>query len=190
MNEQEMLDFVKALSETDRLRIVGLLTRKPMPAAEIAQAMNLPLQDIIRHLFHLEHGNIILRSVDGIYSLDNEGLENLVRHQFEGTNPSYLPDSTMKEDARKVLAGHLNPDGTIKQIPVQAGKLKVILDYVINAFEPEKNHTEKEVNIILARFNKDTAGLRRYLVDAGMLKRERDGSRYWRPSETDEGKPT
>jgi hypothetical protein len=189
MDNQEMLDFVKALSETDRLRIVGLLTQKPMRAPEIAAAMDLPLQDTIRHLFHLEHGGIVIRTVDGIYNIDTTGLDNLARHQFDGTKPSYLPDSTMKEDTRKVLAAHLNPDGTIKQIPAQAGKLKVILDHVIGAFEPEKNYTEKEVNTILARFNKDTSSLRRYLVEAGMLRRERDGSRYWRPPESDEGKP-
>jgi hypothetical protein len=181
MDEQEMLDFVKALSDTDRLRIVGLLTRRPMPAAEIALAINLSLQDTIRHLFHLEHGNIIIRSVDGIYSLDNEGLENLARHQLKGTKPAYLPDSVMKEDARKVLASHLNPDGSIKQIPSQAGKKKVILEYVVTAFEVGKTYTEREVNLLLVRFNKDTSSLRRYLVDAGMLKRERDGSKYWQP---------
>ena len=181
MDEQEMLDFVKALSDADRLRIVGLLTRKPMRAAEIAGTMNMSLQDTIRHLFHLEHGNIVLRSVDGVYSLDNDGLENLARQQFEGTKPAYLPDSMMKEDARKVLAGHLNPDGTIKQIPAQAGRKKVILEYVITAFEPGRTYTERETNLLLARFNKDTSSLRRYLVDAAMLLRERDGSKYWRP---------
>lgn len=181
MNKQEMFDFVKALSDTDRLRIVGLLTQKPMHAAEIAATLGLPLQDTIRHLFHLEHGNVVIRSVDGVYDLDTEGLENLVRHQMEGTKPAYLPDSTMKEDARKVLAAYLNPDGTIKQIPSQASKKKVILEYIITAFELEKLYTEKEVNTILARFNKDTSSLRRYLVDAEMLKRERDGAKYWRP---------
>ncbi len=182
MNEEEMLDFIKALAHTDRLRIVGLLTRKPMPAPEIAQAMNLPLQDTIRHLFHLEHGNVVVRSVDGIYSLDDEGLQNLARQTFEGTKPAYLPDSTMKEDARKVLAAHLNPDGTIKQIPAQPAKIRVILDYVINAFEPGKAYKERDVNLLLARFHKDTSSLRRYLIDAEMLLRERDGSKYWRPA--------
>jgi hypothetical protein len=181
MNEQEMLDFVKALSDTDRLRIVGLLTQKPLRAPEIAEAMNLPLQDTIRHLFHLEHGNIVIRSVDGVYSLDDEGLEKLARHQLEGTRPAYLPGSMLKEDARKVLAAHLNPDGTIKQIPAQPAKIKVILEYVINAFKPGQTYAEREVNLLLARFNKDTSSLRRYLVDAGMLDRERDGSKYWRP---------
>jgi len=184
-----MLDFVKALSDTDRLRIVGLLGQKPLRASEIAAATGLPLQETIRHLFHLEHGGILIRSVDGVYELDTQGVESLVRHQLEGTRPAYLPDSTMKEDARKVLAGYLNPDGSIKQIPLQAGKLRVILEYVLNAFEPSNAYTEKEVNTILLRFNPDTAALRRYLIDAQMLERKSDGSRYWRRPEDTERRP-
>jgi hypothetical protein len=42
---------------------------------------------------------------------------------------------------------------------------------------------EKEINTILRRFNEDTAGLRRDLVDAKMLGRESDGSRDWRVHE-------
>jgi ArsR family transcriptional regulator len=57
----------------------------------------------------------------------------------------------------------------------------VILDYLINAFTVGANYTEKEVNLILAHFHPDTSGLRRDLIHAGMLERERDGSRYWRP---------
>ncbi len=79
-----------------------------------------------------------------------------------------------------MLASHLNKDGTIKQIPSQPAKLRVILDYLITAFTPGVNYTEKEVNTILRRFHLDTAGLRRDLVDANMLARESDGSRYWR----------
>jgi len=181
MNEQDMLDFIKALSHTDRLRIVGVLTRGPGRAGEIAEAANLSLQDTIKHLFHLEQGGIVLHSVDDFYSLDQEGLEKLARQQLEGSRPAYLPDSMMKEDARKVLAGCLRADGTIMQIPAQAGRRQVILEYVLNAFEPGKVYAEREVNLLLARFHKDTASLRRYLIDAGMLVRKSDGSQYWRP---------
>ena len=59
-------------------------------------------------------------------------------------------------------------------------KLQVILNYLVKFFEFNKNYTEKEVNTIIKRFNEDTAGLRRDLVDAKMLARESDGSRYWR----------
>ena len=50
-------------------------------------------------------------------------------------------------------------------------------------FEDDTDYTEKEVNTILRRFHIDTAALRRYLVDHGLMARERDGSRYWRVKE-------
>ena len=56
----------------------------------------------------------------------------------------------------------------------------MILNYLIQAFATDANYTEKEVNQILRRFHEDTAGLRRDLVDAKMLDRISDGSRYWR----------
>lgn len=181
MNEQDMLDFIKALSHTDRLRIVGVLTRGPRKASEIAEAAHLSLQETIKHLFHLEQGGIVLRTADDRYTLDQAGLEKLARQQLEGSRPAYIPDSMMKEDARKILAACLSADGSILQIPAHPGRRQVILDYVLNAFEPGKVYPEREVNLLLARFHKDTASLRRYLFDAGMLDRERDGSKYWRP---------
>ena len=79
-----------------------------------------------------------------------------------------------------MLKAHLNADGSIKQVPLQPAKLRVILGYLIPFFEFDTNYTEKEVNTILRRFNEDTAGLRRDLVDTGLLDRESNGSRYWR----------
>jgi len=38
----------------------------------------------------------------------------------------------------------------------------------------------------MAHFHPDTAALRRSLIDAGMLERERNGTRYWRPKMSDE----
>ena len=89
----------------------------------------------------------------------------------ERVHPFHLePD--LEKNASRVLAAHLNPDGTIKTIPLQSAKLQIILEYLLNAFTVGANYTEKEVNLILAHFHPDTAGLRRYLIDAGMLEPE------------------
>ena len=80
------------------------------------------------------------------------------------------------------MKAHLNPDGSIRQIPAPP-KLQVVLNYLVQFFEFNTNYTEKEVNAILKRFNEDTAGLRRDLVDANLLARISDGSRYWRVNE-------
>ena len=83
-----------------------------------------------------------------------------------------------------IIEGDEPQDGKIRQIPnsrSQPEKFHIILNYLLSAFETGRNYTEKEVNVIIKRFNEDVSGLRRDLIEAGLLARERDGSRYWRP---------
>ena len=112
------------------------------------------------------------------------GLETVARWQFESRCSAYSSEPKQSGERQKILVSYLNPDGTIRQIPnsrTQAGKFQVILEHVTAAFEPGVIYTEKEVNAIIHRFNQDVSGLRRDLVEAGLIARERDGSKYWRP---------
>jgi hypothetical protein len=118
---------------------------------------------------------------DAIYELDTNNLDNAARKQFEGQRQSYEPAPSLDEKSRKVLKAYLNADGSIRQLPLQPGKLQVILDYLLQSFCPGVIYTEKEVNMILRRFNEDVSGLRRDLIDRGMMRRKSDGSQYWRP---------
>jgi len=178
----EMLDFVKAMSDADRLRIIGLLTQRRASHADIATKLNLPLREVVDHLAFLEHIGVVSQKEDQ-YELNENKLATLARDNFAGGRPSYVPAPDLDPASKKVLKAYLNADGSIKQIPNQPAKLQVILNYLIQAFSPDTNYTEKEVNQILRRFHEDTAGLRRDLVDAKMLDRESDGSRYWRVKE-------
>lgn len=180
--ENEMLDFVKALSHADRLRMIGALTtRKSATIKELAESLNLPFRDVFNHLSFFEYLGVV-RKENESYTLNPEGVEVLARRQFEGKpRESYSPAPDLSEQRRKVLKAFLNADGSLKQIPSQPAKLQIILDYIVEAFTPGAIYTEKEVNTIIRRFNIDTASLRRYLVDRGMLERKSDGSQYWRP---------
>jgi hypothetical protein len=180
MNDShELLDFVKAMADVDRLRIIGILARQRTSQSEIAGHLNMPLRDVVNHLAFLEHVGVIT-SKNNLYELNTDKLENLARVQLREEKLEYIPAPDLDEKSRKVLVSCLNPDGTIKKLPPQPGKLKLILDYLVQAFTPGVNYTEKEVNTIIRRFHVDVSGLRRDLVDAGLLDRERDGSRYWR----------
>ena len=174
-----MLDFVKAMSDADRLRIIGVLAQHSATLKQIASELDMTFRDAFYHLSFLEAVEVV-RETDNLYALNPEAIESLSKKQFSNERETYIPAPNLDEKTRKVLAAHLNPDGTIKQIPLQSAKLRVILNYLIAAFEPSVNYTEKEVNAIIKRFNEDTAGLRRDLVDADLLARESDGSRYWR----------
>jgi hypothetical protein len=175
----EMLDFLKAMSSADRLRIIGLLTRAGAYRADLAVRLDLPMREAIGHLEYLEHVGVIHQK-EGFYTLATERLGSLARTQLAQEHPAYVPASDLEEKKRRVLKAYLNPDGSLRHLPPQPSKLRVVLEYLIQAFTPGAEYTEREVNTILRHFHEDTAGLRRDLVDAGFLDRESDGSRYWR----------
>lgn len=180
MNENpEMLSFVKALASADRLRIIGVLVRGRATQSDIAEQLHLPTKDAFNHLAFLVHVGVV-HETDGYYDLDEKAVEAYARVQFEGKRPAFDVKSEKTEDARKVLKNYLNADGTLKQIPSQGSKLLIILNFIVDAFAYDTDYTEKEVNTILRRFHVDTAALRRYLVDNGLMARESNGTRYWR----------
>jgi hypothetical protein len=180
MDEQpEILSFVKAMASAERLRIIGVLARGKASQSQIAEQLGRPVRDVFNHLAFLLNVGVI-HETDGIYDLDEKAIESFARGQFEGKRPSYEASQEEPEDVRKVLKNFLNADGSLKQIPLQDNKLLIILNFIVDAFAYNTSYTEKEVNTILRRFHVDTASLRRYLVDNGLMGRESDGTRYWR----------
>ncbi len=174
----EMLDFVKAMSSPDRLRIIGLLSQVPATRVQVAARLHLTVKDSLNHLAFLEDVGAVTQA-GGVFTLSSDKLAMLARDKLAEIRPSYNLPEDLDEKSKKVLKVYLHPDGRIKQIPAPP-KLQVILNYLVQFFEFEANYTEKDINTILGRFNEDTSGLRRDLVDAGLLARESDGSRYWR----------
>ncbi len=187
MEQNQMLEVIKALGDADRLRVIGVLTQSPANIKQVAESLNLPFKDAMNHLAYLEHIGAVRAQPseskqETVYALAEGNLEALARQHFAGQRKVYEPSPSLDEKARKVLKAYLNADGSIRELPInQAPKLQVILEYLIQFFSPGTLYTEKEINQILGRFNNDISGLRRDLIDRGMLKRKSDGSQYWRP---------
>jgi len=177
----EMLAFVKAMSDSDRLRVIGLLSRGSATLAQIAENLHVPAGDAFDHVSYLVQAGVV-READGEYQLVGEAVDALARKQFSGQKEAYVPAPDLDPKSRKALVAYLNPDGTIRQVPSQPDKLMVILRYLVASFTPGANYTEKEVNTIIRRFNVDVSGLRRDLIDNRLMARESNGSRYWRVS--------
>lgn len=72
------------------------------------------------------------------------------------------------------------PDGTLKSIPVKNSKRIEVLKIISANFTPSVRYSEKEVNEVISRFHSDTAALRRYMIEFGILKRD-SSSTYWVP---------
>lgn len=80
-------------------------------------------------------------------------------------------------ESRAVLTAFVT-DGRITAIPAAMGKRMVLLDWLVQDFEPGRRYTERMVNSIIAKRHDDTATWRRYLIDAGFL--DRAAGEYWR----------
>jgi hypothetical protein len=193
MNEEEqaqtLLNFFKTLANTERLQIVGLLAVEVANAAQIAERLSLPPYAVLRHLERLEEMNLIQAVGDDLidlplanksYRLNTAELNELSRQVLSGQRQKATPEDFDGEAyERKVLSDFMTADGRLKALPVQEKKLLVVLRHLVQVFEPGERYTEKQVNETLRRYHIDTAALRRYMVDNGLLER-REGI-YWRP---------
>ena len=69
-------------------------------------------------------------------------------------------------------------DGRLAVMPRSGLRRQIVLEHIVQQFEPGQRYSEVEVNRLLRPIWDDVAALRRYLVDAALLDRK-DGE-YWR----------
>lgn len=77
-----------------------------------------------------------------------------------------------KEFAQQVIKTFVR-EGIIIMLPAQPEKRQVLLEYLMEDFEPGRAYTEQEVNFKLLDHYDDYRALRRELVDAGLLIRKK-----------------
>ena len=81
------------------------------------------------------------------------------------------------------ISNFLDDSGKITQLSQKNLLRTETLCYLAEKFPPDRCYTEKEVNSICDEWHTfgDHFLLRRELIDKGLLRREPDGSRYWKP---------
>jgi DNA-binding transcriptional ArsR family regulator len=176
----DLLAALKALSNPERIRILGRVAGQPATPEDLARELVLPLAAVVRHVG-------VLRSVELLRADDDvrgaalkirlDTLQRIGRELDElehGADRSALPglDGEMlaAEDA-KVLRSYIE-DGRLTSIPSQEKKRLVVLRWLRErVFTEDREYPEKEVNQRLAVFHPDVASLRRYMVDARLASR-------------------
>jgi predicted transcriptional regulator len=181
---EELVTFFKALADSNRLKIVGLLAEKPYSVEELAALLQLKPPTVSHHLAKLVEAGLIkshTESYYNVYQLDQAVLEAKTRSMFSRQELSSVASEV---DAgaydKKVIKDYARRDGSLKTLPSQRKKLEAILRYVVQSFELGRRYSEKQVNEILSQYHEDTATLRRELVGYELMKREGGGGEYWR----------
>ncbi len=182
----QLLSFFKALADSNRLRIVGLLAHRPYTVEELATVLELRASTVSHHLARLQSAALVTNTARGhyhLYALDLESLQAQAR--------TLASDQELKELARiedgtdpyeqKVLAAFLDADGRLKGVlPAKRKKFEVLLRHALRLFEDEGPWDEREVNDRLKQISEDTASFRRGFVDHGLMTRDPGGRNYRR----------
>ncbi len=178
----ELIDFFKALADANRLKILGLLAQDDYSVEQLAALLELRPSTVSHHLARLSEAGLVsarAESYYNVYSLEPGTLEAMAQRLLaEDTLPALAEGVDMGSYERKVLDNYTLPSGKLKTIPAQRKKLEVVLQYVVQDFEPRTRYSEAQVNTILSGYHDDTATLRRELVGYGFL--ERHAGEYWR----------
>lgn len=180
-----LTDFFKALSDGNRLRIVGLLAHRPHSVEELSTCLELGAPTVSHHLAKLASAGLVQGSTSGhyhVYALDLEALRARAQALLSGEELRDLADIDEGLDPfeQKVLETFLDAEGRLKQVPMKRKKFQVILHHALRLFEDEGPWDQKEVNRRLKTISDDTATLRRGFIDHGLLQRDTGGSTYWR----------
>lgn len=173
----------KALGHPVRLLIMNLILAKPRHGEELAMILNLNPATISHHLGLLSSAGLLSTQKDQYYqtySATTTVLENKLIDMIRIHQPELAPGVKADAFREKVLLTFFKRGRLIK-IPAQLKKQQVILEKIAQEFEPGREYTEREVNIILLDFHDDVASLRRGLIEHGLM--EHDHGLYWRKAD-------
>jgi hypothetical protein len=173
------VDALGLLADEERLRVAAALILGARTTDDVVARTSLTSRRVLTALSRLEAGGLVRRDDDGSWSFDIARLQEIAREARPREEPDDVGDvdATTASVLRTFLRG-----GRLTQIPMHAGKRRIVLDHICRVFEVGVHYPEREVNALLRAFHPDYAALRRYLVDEGFLGRERNI--YWRTGGT------
>lgn len=160
---------------TDRWRGIVALLLNPETRAVLAEAMaDQPSPSVARReraIERLESAGLVQRQGDALVFRDDA-----LRALLAEAAPS----------GQRGIERFLEPDGRVGRLPVRPRDRRDLLVWVRErVIATDEVLAERNLNDRLSELTTDTAGLRRALVDEGLLERTRSGSQYAWPTSGD-----
>ena len=174
---EAVLAALQTLNHPHALAVVAALGRGSDTTEALAQAAGLPLPVVEDMMARLQ--TLSLVEVSGmpgayVYHLRAGWLRTLplALDRVAPPAPGASVVTPPVEDFEQKTLRDFVVNGRLKTIPSQEKKREVILRYLADLFEPQREYPEREVNAILRDVYPDAASLRRYLVDSHLMQRD------------------
>ena len=167
-------EFLRLALDPVRLAVLGAAATGPVDVEVLAENLALPPHRVEKALGRLRGAGLI----DTDLRLDTVALR-AISAQLPNLAPAddSVLDGPWTAEERVILARFFERD-RLREIPANRSKRLVVLERIVQEFEPGLRYDEREVNRRLQLIHPDHAALRRYLVDEGLMTRA-DGA-YWR----------
>ncbi len=168
-------ELFKALGHPVRLLMLNLIDMKPRHGEELAAILGLKPATISHHIGKLAQAGLLASRKDQyyqMYSLQGEVLGKTLADLVLLPQPGL--EAQVEEDAyRDKVLNTFFKHGRLVSIPAQRKKRQIILEKLVQEFEPEREYTELEVNQTLVEFHEDVATLRREMIAGGLMERHK-----------------
>lgn len=166
-------EIVGLLADADRRRVVAAMILGASTSDDIGRTAGLDARAVATALHRLTERGLVLRDGEHAFIVE-EAFTTAARAAAALPDPI---DPDVDPEVARVMRSFVR-DGRITQIPMQHAKRRVLLEWLVQDFEPGRRYSEPMVNLVLGQRHADTAALRRALVDEDLM--DRDHGEYWR----------
>ena len=175
MNQESAIKLFKCLADKSRIQILCSLMEEDMYVERLAERLNLTPPTISFHLKKLEDAKVVTKKKDQYYTMYSINREILTCPMIELLKEEASEEEKIRqreEQYRRKVIDSFFEYGKLKNIPAQRKKEKICLEEIAKSFEPGRDYTEKEVNLIIADFNDDFCTIRRDMIGFGIFERQ------------------
>ena len=176
MTDLQAINLFKCLADKSRIQILKSLMEEDMYVERLAERLNLTPATISFHLKKLVDAGAVTSRKEQYYTVYainsdvfNVSILDILREKSEEKN---LQDEREEAYRKKVLDAFFEY-GKLKSIPAQRKKELIVLKEIAKSFEPGRDYTEREVNIIIADFHDDFCTIRRDMISEHILVRDK-----------------
>lgn len=170
------LTLFKALAHQSRLSLLAALLEQPTYVEVLAERLKLSASTVSFHLKKLEAAGLVSSQRDQYYTIftvDRTILEQSLRDLVRPPRRELAEQEKREKKYRQKVLDAFFRHGKLRSIPVQRKKRMIVLEQIVQAFEPGRIYPEKEVNLLIAEYHDDFCQIRRDMVDERLLTRER-----------------
>ncbi|MBO4653677.1 MAG: metalloregulator ArsR/SmtB family transcription factor [Lachnospiraceae bacterium] len=175
MTELQAIGLFKCLADKSRIQILKSLMTEDMYVERLSERLNLTPATISFHLKKLVEAGAVKSRKEQYYTIYaingdvfNVSILDILKEQSE---EKQLLDERDEAYRRKVIEAFFEY-GKLKSIPSQRKKELIVLKEIAKAFEPGRDYTEREVNLVIAEYHDDFCTIRRDMIVERLLTRE------------------